>query len=300
MTFCRKYLAVYNLKAPLLPSELLLDEHGHIYHLGLHKEHIPEDIILVGDQGRVELIAEFFDAIEFTNQNREFSACLGTYNSKRILVLSTGIGTDNIDIVMNEIDALINIDAESRRPSEKTRSINLIRIGTCGLLHEDATPGDFIVSSGAIGLDNLGHFYDSKFGLSHEQQELLVESFAFPEKVIPYGVCADKKLTSLLSSDKTKTGWTITAPGFYAPQGRALRTKLSSPDMVNSFENSTFLDWPVLNFEMESSALFYLADILGHRASTICLGIANRPSGEFLPDYKPKMKELILYVLERL
>ena len=282
------------------PTELVLDNKGFVYHLGLAPENIADTVILVGDQGRVEIVASFFDSVEHISHHREFYCTTGSYKGKRITVLSTGIGTDNIDITMNELDALVNINLEKREDTPLRKSLRLIRIGTCGILHPDIPVHSYILSTHAFGIDNVAHFYEIPFD-SEEQQlnQEISEHVLFPENVSPYLTKASDSIISLLDSDKTENGITVTSSGFYGPQGRQLRLKNKTShinDKLATFQHETHR---ITNFEMESSALFALGKALGHECGTICLGIANRPNKEFSSGYQTAMKDLIRYVLER-
>lgn len=283
------------------PTELVLNSKQEVYHLGLSPENIAETVILVGDQDRVHLVSSFFESVEHQSQHREFVCHTGYYKGKRISVLSTGIGTDNIDITINELDALVNIDLENRADKNEFRSLDLIRIGTCGILHTEVPVHSFILSSHALGLDNIAHFYHTKE--SSEEKEILrsIESqVSLPENVRPYLRAASKKLLMKLSSDKTHDGITITSSGFYGPQGRQLRIPTKTTQLNDQLSSYRHDRLKIMNFEMESSALFALGKALGHNCSTICLGIANRPNKEFSKDYSQKMNELIQYVLDRI
>lgn len=281
-------------------SELVLNSENQVYHLGLSLNQIAEKIILVGDQDRVELVASFFDTIEHRSQHREFVCCTGTYKGKRISALSTGIGTDNIDITINELDAIFNIDVETREEKMEKKSLEIIRIGTCGILQNDIPLHSYILSSHALGLDNIAHFY--KIDFSNEENHLLQDiegQVKFPFKVLPYLVQATEELTNKMISEKTIQGITVTSSGFYGPQGRQLRI----PNRVKKFNqelaNFSKKDIRITNFEMESSALFALGKSLGHQCATICLGIANRSKMEFSKGYQKEMLDLIEYVLDR-
>jgi uridine phosphorylase len=282
-------------------SELVLNAHGEVYHLGLAPENLAENIILVGDQDRVELVSNFFDSIEHKSQHREFTCHTGMYKGKRITALSTGIGTDNLDITINELDALVNIDLEKREDKEKHTSLNLIRIGTCGILQPEIPVHSYILSSHAYGLDNIAHFYDVEFSQEEKEMNDKIDTYlAFPEKIKPYFVSANEELVSKLRSEKTFEGITVTSSGFYAPQGRKLRLGLSTTDLNEKLGEFNSNGLKVNNFEMESSALFFLGKALGHKATTICLGIANRPNQQFSKGYAKEMNDLILYVLDRI
>jgi uridine phosphorylase len=282
-------------------SELVLNDQGAVYHLGIKPKDISSKIILVGDQERVSLISDFFDSIEHKSQHREFVCHTGTYHGKRITALSSGIGTDNIDIVLNELDALVNVDLEKRIDKKEFSSLEIVRIGTCGILQKDIPVHSWIVSDYALGLDNVAHFYQISF--TSEENEFCKELKTFlnlPTAIQPYFVSPSQELTNKLKSENTKSGITITSSGFYGPQGRQLRLKTHTEELqlhVGDFEKNGV---KVTNFEMESSALFSLGKELGHQCATICLGVANRPNMEFSEGYSSEMKELIEYVLERI
>lgn len=283
------------------PTELALNSKGQIYHLGLSPDELADTILLVGDQDRVSLISAFFDTIEHQSQHREFVCHTGTYQGKRISALSTGIGTDNIDITVNELDALVNIDLATRTEKAEKKSLNLIRIGTCGILQPEIPIHSYIVSTHAFGLDNVAHFYDIQFNdLETEMNQRLNAFLNLPEAVNSYFVSANDDLTYALTGEQCFPGITITSSGFYGPQGRALRlgTKLEGIQLKAQYfaENNLRL----VNFEMESSALFALGRSLGHRCATICLGVANRPKTTFSEGYGEAMKELIKFVLDRI
>ncbi len=284
---------------PFQSSELVLNNKNQVYHLGLSAEHISDKIILVGDQDRVELVTSFFDSIEHRSQHREFVCHTGIYKGKRLSVLSTGIGTDNIDIVVNELDILANINLETKELNAERKSLEMIRIGTCGILQSNIPIHQYILSEMALGLDNVAHFYDISF--TSKEKNLLSEiknHCPFPEKVEPYLISSNADLTNRLEGEKVHKGITLTASGFYGPQGRSIRLPLKN-EWRKTLENSTFQNHPITNFEMESSALFALGHALGHSCATICLGIANRPTGDFSKDYSKPMNELIQYVLDR-
>lgn len=283
------------------PSELVLDAKGQVYHLGLLPEHIAETVILVGDQDRVGLISAFFDQVEHRSQHREFTCHTGTYNGKRISVLSTGIGTDNIDICINELDALANIDLKNRSNQSSHTSLKLVRIGTCGILQPEIAVHSYILSTHAYGLDNVAHFYPIAF--SPEEQAIasaLTAHLQFPSTIQPYCAKASESLTALLSSELTHNGITVTSSGFYGPQGRSLRLGLRTPEINEQLTDFRNGDLKVMNFEMESSALFALGKAMGHECATICLGVANRPNMLFSKGYDDEMNGLIRYVLDKL
>jgi uridine phosphorylase len=282
-------------------SELVLDSKNNVYHLGLNAGQLAEKVIVVGDQDRVAMISAFFDTIEHTSQHREFVCHTGTFKGKRISALSTGIGTDNIDITINELDALVNINLSTREENPIKKSLEIIRIGTCGILQENIPVHSYILSTHAIGLDNVAHFYGISF--SSEEIELL-NSFSsqvnLPTKVEPYLISASKTLTAKLASNLTFNGITVTSSGFYGPQGRQLRLKTKTTQLNEQLTAFQFNNERIMNFEMESSALFALGKGLGHQCATICLGIANRPRLEFSKGYENEMNGLIEYILDRI
>lgn len=282
-------------------SELVLNDKNAVYHLGIQPSDISTKIILVGDQDRVSLVSDFFDSIEHKSQHREFVCHTGTYKGKRISALSSGIGTDNIDIVINELDALVNIDLEKRIDKKNSISLEIVRIGTCGILQKDIPVHSWIVSDFAYGLDNVAHFYEITF----RNQEIefcnqLSNFLQLPETIQTYFVSPSESLTNELKSDKTTSGITITSSGFYGPQGRQLRLKTRTENLQLKVGDFDYNGVKVTNFEMESSALFALGRELGHKTATICLGVANRPNMEFSKGYSEEMKKLIEYVLDRI
>lgn len=282
-------------------SELVLNAQSAVYHLGLHPDQLATKIILVGDQDRVAMISAFFDTVTHRSQHREFVCHTGTYQGKRLSVLSTGIGTDNIDIVLNELDALANIDLENRVDKPAKTHLDIVRIGTCGILQEHIPVHSYILSHAALGLDNIAHFYNVS---PAEKAEEVAKKFhahvGFPSTIQPYYIDAHPELIERLQSKETYTGITVTSSGFYAPQGRKLRIPLRTEQMNEHIQSFVHDELQILNFEMESSALFFLADALGHRATTICLGIANRARMEFSKGYEQEMVGLIRYVLDRI
>jgi len=265
------------------PSELVLNDKGQVYHLGLTPENISHKIILVGDQDRVQLISSFFDSIEHSSQHREFACSTGTFKGKRISVVSTGIGTDNIDITINELDALVNIDLDKRENKANTTSLEMIRIGTCGILQPEVPIHSYILSTHAFGLDNVAHFYDIK----HDEDDIdlntkINDFIQLPKEIITYTTKASEDLFNKLSSEQTVDGITITSSGFYGPQGRKLRLNTKNDALGDKLTHFSSENHRITNFEMESSALFSLGKAMGHQCATICLGIANRPTKIFL------------------
>ena len=283
-------------------SELLITDAGRIYHLFLKPKQIAENIILVGDPARVDMIAKFFDYKEFVEVNREFTTVTGFYKDVRITAMSTGIGVGNIDIVMNELDALVNIDFDSREIKKDKRSLNIVRIGTSGALQSNIPLGGYILSKKAIGLDGMLNFQelrDEVCDLAFEKA--LKESFPELEGVSrPYAVNGSDLLFQKLQSEETTAGVTLTAPGFYASQGRVLRMDLAMPGFNDKVEQFEFQNQNITNYEMETSALFGYAKLLGHEAMTICIALANRPRKEALKDYHNQMEGLIEYTLNKI
>lgn len=284
------------------PSELILNADGSIYHLHLRPGQIAKDIILVGDPGRVEMIAEFFDEIEVSVRNREFVTITGKYHGHRITVLSTGIGTDNIDIVINELDALVNIDLETRQIKEKKISLNLIRIGTSGALQGDIPVDAFLVSRKAVGFDGLMNFYAGRVEICDQAFENAFKTFTNwnPLLASPYVVDCDDNLYRKIADHDFISGITISAPGFYGPQGRELRLNIVDRSINDKIESFRFNEMKITNYEMECSAIYGLSKLLGHQALTVCIIIANRITKDASIDYKPVMKRLVNRILERM
>lgn len=287
---------------PIPESQLVLNSEGAVYHLNLHPDQLADDVLLVGDPGRVELIASFFDKIEVKRQNRELVTRTGYYNGKRITVMSTGMGTDNLDIVMNELDALANIDLKTRMPKEGHRSLNLIRIGTCGALQPEIEVEDsYVATRYAIGLDGLLYFYGKNEEVNNvAMRDAFIKHMDYPKDLpLPYVVECSKDLFDRLAQGYYQ-GVTATAPGFYGPQGRTLRMNLAYPEHNRKIESFNYQGWRVCNFEMESSALYGLGKMMGHNCLTICVAIANRVTEKFASDYHPYVKKLVINTLERL
>lgn len=282
-------------------SELIVDKNGRIYHLGLRPDDIADTIIMVGDPGRVGIVSGFFDRIETKVSNREFITHTGYYRGKRLTVISTGIGTDNIDIVVNELDALVNIDLEKREIKEKHKCLTFVRIGTSGGLQDDIPVDSFLITKKAIGFDNVIRFYlDSNKISDPEFEQAFIKHTGWGAKLsVPYIVDADKDLFNKLKSKKTLEGLTVSSPGFYGPQGRKLRLDLQNPEINTKIAEFEYKDEKITNYEMESSAIYGLAKMLGHKAVTICAIIANRATMTFSKDYKSTVKELVEYTLDR-
>lgn len=282
-------------------SELIINGDGSIFHLHLRPEELADNVILVGDPGRVDMVSEFFEEKEFRHQSREFVSVTGKYKGVRMTVLSTGIGTDNIDIVMNELDALANIDFETREPKAVKKSLNVLRIGTSGAIQPDIPLGSFVFSHISIGCDGLMNWYADRDKISLLDIEDAFKKHVGWDKHLPdpYFVRAGKKMSDLFR-DCTVKGMTIAASGFYGPQGRVLRMPLAMPDMVSRFESFRFGDERVTNFEMEGSAVAGIAAHLGHNAGTVCCIIANRHIGTSNTDYKPHVRRLVQLCLDKL
>ena len=259
-------------------SELILNADGSVFHLHLLPEQISDKIILVGDQNRVDLVASFFDTIECRVENREFRTITGTYKGKRLTVLSTGIGTDNIDIVLTELDALVNIDLAKREDKAERTSLSLVRIGTSGGLQEFVPEGTFVASEYSLGFDGLLNYYaDSEKVICEDFSEAFIAQTGYSSKfAYPYVVKDSEELLERIAQDDMVRGITISAPGFYGPQGRAIRLPLADADLNNKIIGFDYKGHKVTNFEMEGSAIAGLSAMLGHKALTICLIIANR------------------------
>lgn len=283
------------------PSELLVNADGSIFHLHLKPGQLANNVLLVGDPGRVEMIAGLMDSIEHRAANREFVTVTGTYKGKRVSVVGTGIGTDNIDIVVNELDALVNIDLDTRFEKPNKTVLNLVRIGTCGGLQPDLPPGTFLISAKSVSLDGLLLFYDGSEAIRDlPLEKAFCQQTQWPEAFNhPCVVTADLELVARIGGTDMKRGVTITANGFYGPQGRELRIPLAKPDLNELLTAFSFEGQRITNFEMESSAVAGLGALLGHKAMTVCLVIANRLSTQVNVDYKSAMKALVTTVLDR-
>lgn len=282
-------------------SELIINGDGTVFHLHLRPEELADNVILVGDPGRVDLIAEYFDEKEFRRESREFVSVTGKYKGVRMTALSTGIGTDNIDIVMNELDALANIDFETREVKPEHRTLNVLRIGTSGAIQPDIKLGDFVFSHISVGCDGLLNWYADREKIAMPEIEEAFKKYTGWNKHLPdpYFVRAGEKMIEKFK-DCTVKGMTIAASGFYGPQGRVLRMQLAMPDMLDTFESFRFGEERVTNFEMEGSALAGIAAHLGHNAGTVCYIIAHRHHKDSNPNYKEDIKRLIELCLDRL
>ena len=282
-------------------TELILNPNGSIYHLQLLPEHIADDVIIVGDPERVKTVSSLFDTVDLIIQNREFVTHTGWYNGKRITVISSGIGTDNIDILMNELDAVVNIDLKTRVLNEKHKSLNIIRIGTSGALQQDIPVDSFVASTYGIGFDGLLNFYSE---LQKVNDDKLSEAFIKQTNwdkhlAYPYAVKGSEILLRTIGSGMRK-GITATAPGFYGPQGRKLKLTPWVEDFNQQLTKFHHNENRILNFEMETSALYGLGALLGHQTCTVCAIIANRLTKQFSNNYHVAVEQLIRLVLERL
>lgn len=282
-------------------SELILNLDGSVYHLNLKPEHIAHDIIFVGDQNRVEKISSLFDTIEFSLQKREFKTHTGTLNGKRISVISTGIGPDNIDIVMNELDALVNIDLITRQPKTTLTSLNIVRIGTSGSLQADIPVDGFVMSTFGLGLDNMLRSYliDDISNSKMEDSFINHTNWDF-KKGRPYVVSCSGKLEKIFENDKIHKGITATAGGFYGPQGRLLRLNIQDETLNSKMDNFLFEGNRITNLEMETAAIYGLSKLMGHKALSLNAIIANRATGTFSEDPYKAVDELISYTLDKL
>jgi uridine phosphorylase len=282
-------------------SELILNPDGSVYHLNLLPENIAHDIIFVGDQNRVEKITQSFDSIEFSTQKREFKTQTGMLKGKRITVMSTGIGPDNIDIVMNELDALVNIDLKTREIKKNLTSLNIIRIGTSGSLQADIPVDSFVLSKYAFGLDNMLRSYLIDDVTETKMENSFVKHTNWDDKKgKPYAIACSSVLENKIFSDKMHKGITATSGGFYGPQGRVLRLNIQDEDLNDKLEAFNFEDNRVTNLEMETAAIYGLGKLLGHNCLSLNAIIANRASGTFSADPYKAVDELIAYTLDKL
>lgn len=275
-------------------SELIVNNRGAIYHLDIHPDELAHTIITVGDPARVHQISKHFDYIEYRSSHREFISNTGCIGKKRFTVLSTGIGSDNIEIALNELDALVNIDFKTRTIKEKKISLKIVRIGTCGALQTDIPVDSFIASSLGIGIDNLLHYYKSP-AKSKELTDLLihfVKHTELPRKISPIIAPADKNLLSIFKDNFYK-GITVTCPGFYAPQGRSLRLEPAFPDLIDSLSSFSHQGSRICNFEMETAAIYGMGALLGHQCLSLSTVVANRQTKQFSSNTKDTMDRLI-------
>jgi uridine phosphorylase len=283
-------------------TELITNKDGSIFHLHLHPEDISHKIVIVGDPGRVEMLSTNLTDIRVRKENREFRTVTGSFDHTEITIISSGIGTDNIDIVINELDALVNIDLKTGIQNEDPVSLTFVRIGTSGGLREDIPVGSTILAETAIGLDGLIHFYEGydwllDMGISYA----LVDHLEWPDTLsFPYAVNANKEMMELFQLENFIKGITISAPGFYGPQGRTLRLNTFDNEINNKLASFNYGGRTISNYEMESSAIYALSGLLGHKAVTVCTVIGNRVTGEFLQDYNPYITELALKVFRNI
>ncbi len=282
-------------------SELILNPDGSVYHLNLKPENIAHDIIFVGDPDRVEKITQFFDSIEFSIQKREFKTQTGIYKGKRLTVLSTGIGPDNIDIVLNELDALVNIDLTTRQPKEQLTALNIIRIGTSGSIQADIPVNSFVLSKFGIGLDNMLRSYIVDAVTHSDMEDAFMTHTQWDVcKGRPYAIACSETLEKRIESNQMHKGITCTIGGFYGPQGRVLRLPIQDSDLNSKMDNFEFKGNRITNLEMETTAIYGLSALLGHNALSLNAIIANRASGTFSEYPTKAVDELIAYTLDKL
>lgn len=282
-------------------SELILNPDGSVYHLNLKPEHISDTIIFVGDQDRVEKITKYFDHIEFSIQKREFKTETGLYKGKRISVISTGIGPDNIDIVMNELDALVNIDLKTRVPNKDLKTLNIIRVGTSGSLQKDIPVDSFVISTHGLDINGMLHFYKIDEIINPEIENAFIEHTKWDiNKARPIVINNSAYLESVFESDQVFKGMTGTAGGFYGPQGRVLRLPLNDSGLNHKLDTFNYKDYRITNFEMETSVIYGLSKLLGHNALSLNAIIANRRNGDFSESPHITIDNLIRYTLERI
>lgn len=287
---------------PIPDSEMIINGDGSIFHLHLRPEHIKDNIIIVGDPARVGIVASFFDTVEFETSSREFHTITGTYHGKPVMCLSHGIGGDNIDIVVNELDALANIDFATRQMKDTFRQLNIVRIGTSGGLQPDLPVGSFVIAEVGIGFDGVLNFYAGRndvCDLDFERHFCQAVGWN-PLWAKPYVAPADAELVARIGRDDMKRGCTISANGFYGPQGRQLRLPLADPELNHKIEAFSYNGRRITNYEMESAALQGLCRMMGHRAMTVCAIIANRTTCDATSNYKTAVRDLIATVLDRL
>ena len=285
----------------IAPSELIINSDGSVFHLYLRPGQIADTVILVGDQGRVKQVSSYFDSIECNVSNREFVTATGSYKGKRISVLSTGIGTDNIDIVINELDALANVDFATRTEKTENTRLTLVRLGTCGALQPDIEIGDLILSRTSIGFDGLLNFYEGRDSVCNLEMERAFKEHTGwnPQLATPYFIDCSSRLAELFS-DFTIEGMTVSAPGFYGPQGRYIRIQPADPALNEKIESFRYDGRRITNFEMEGSAVAGLARLLGHDATTICTAIAQRIAKGINTDYRRFVDKMIVTSLDKL
>lgn len=283
-------------------SELIINDDGSAFHIHLRPDQLRDNIILVGDPGRVDMVASYFDKIDYDVHSREFHAIAGTYKGKELMCISHGIGPDNIEIVVTELDAIANVDFKTREVKPEHRTLRMVRVGTSGSLQEDLRIGDFVMAEKGMGFDGILNFYadrDRVCDLDFER-EFCEHVNWDPSWAAPYTVDADPGLIDEIGRDDMRRGYTIAAVGFYAPQGRMVRLKLADPELNKKIESFRYKGRPITNFEMESACLQGMAKMLGHKAMTVCCIIAERRATTANTDYKPHVRRLIETVLDRI
>lgn len=283
------------------PSELIINDDGSAFHIHLRPDQLRDNIIFVGDPGRVDMVASYFDSVDYDVHSREFHAIGGTYKGKPVMCISHGIGPDNIEIVITELDALANVDFKTRTVRPQHRTLNIVRIGTSGSIQENLHLGDYVIASKGIGFDGILNFYADRDKVSdlEFEKEFVAHTGWDKTWAAPYVVDADSHLMDVIGKDDMTRGYTIAAVGFYAPQGRMVRLKLKDPKLNEKIESFLYDGKPITNFEMESACLQGMARLLGHRAMTVCCIIAERRENKANTDYKPRINQLIETVLDR-
>lgn len=283
-------------------SELIINDDGSAFHIHLRPDQLRDNIILVGDPGRVTMVGELFDSIEYDVQSREFHAIGGKYKGKDLMCISHGIGSDNIEIVVTELDALANIDFKTRTVRPDHRTLNMVRIGTSGSLQEDIQLGDYVIAEKGIGTDGIINYYAARNTICDLlfEKRLVAHTGWQQFWAYPYAVDADAELVERIGRDDMIRGYTMSAVGFYAPQGRCVRLPLADPDLNEKIESFEYHGRHITNFEMESGCLQGMAKLLGHRAMTVCCIIAERRLTKANTDYKPRVRELLQTVLDRI
>lgn len=290
-------------KKRIIPaSELIINDDGSAFHIHVRPDQLRDKIILVGDPGRVSMVAEYFDTIDYDVQSREFHAIGGTYKGKPLMCISHGIGSDNIEIVLTELDALANVDFKTREVRPEHRTLEMVRVGTSGSLQTDIHIGDFVIANRGIGTDGIINYYAERPEICDLDFEKKLTEYTgwLPIWAYPYAVNANPELVDRIGRDDMLRGNTMSAVGFYAPQGRMVRLKLANPDLVEKLESFGYEGERITNFEMESGCLQGMAKMLGHKAMTVCCIIAERRSTNADPDYKPHVRRLIETVLDRI
>lgn len=282
------------------PSELIINQRGAVYHINLKPHELADTVLLVGDPARTEKVARFFDSIELRQEHREFKSITGSIKGQRVTVLSTGIGTDNIDIVLNELDALANIDFETRTEKPEKKSLRIIRLGTSGSLSADIPAGSVVVSHYAVGTDGLMNYYRYQYSAQeNDLRDAFIQQTDYPlDWAKPYAIQCDEVLFAALASEAF-SGITVTACGFYAPQGRILRGKPVLESLLDRYQQTRWNNIPVTNFEMETSAIYGMSKLLGHQAISVSVIVANRVRGEFSADADRDVEEMIRYSLKK-